>query len=214
MLCEFVIVDKFSKLELLVPLGQDIIWILNQSSVELSDDVGFKEIHLLWIREHVHVAAFFLRDGPKLVDEFCHFLSWGQVAQSNFVVGEYAELNDVLFKAQVGQMLQISLSLHTLIYQPNKREAILFLDKISVVLSVHFPHFRHVYLFLYLCFGAVLCPKTRVLKKQEPPNFPVLLNKTFHISNKDILLLLFQVSQLDIWDTVDAFIAFYAVKLE
>jgi hypothetical protein len=111
-------------------------------------------------------------------------------------------------------MLQISLPLHALINQPNKREAILFLDKISVVLSVHFPHFRHVYLFLYLCFGAVLCPKTRVLKKQEPPNFPVLLNKTFHISNKDILLLLFQVSQLDIWDTVDAFIAFYAVELE
>lgn len=187
---------------------------MNKSSVELSDDIGFKEVHLLRVREHVHVAAFLLCDGFELVDELGDFLSWGQVAQSYLVVGENAELDDVLFKAQVGQMLQVSLPLHALVNQPNKREAILFLNKISIVLPVHFPHFGHVYLFLNLCFAAVLRPETRVLKKQEPPNFPILLNKTFHICNKDILLLLFQVSQLNVRHTVDAFVAFYAVELE
>ena len=104
-------------------------------------------------------------------------------------------------------------SFHVLIYLLYNCKAVFFLYKVSIVLSMHFPHLGHIYFFLYFYIGCVFCPKSGILEEEKPPYFTIFFHETVDISYKNILFFLWKIDDLKSWHAIDSFFILDWIKV-
>lgn len=209
-------VYKLSLLHLLVPLRQNVVRVHRQSPVVFLYHIRLQKIHLLRIGKNLRIAALLLRNSPQLAQKLIHLLPRRQAARTHLIIREYTKLHNILLKPQISQILQVIFPLHIFIDHLHNGKTLLLFDKISAVLTMHFPHLRHVDFLLdfRLRTVVVLSPEGRELEKQEPPHLTVLFDHALHIGHKDILQLFGQVRQLYDRHAVDSPFSLQSIKLE
>ncbi len=156
-LCELMLIDELSLLDLLVSFRQNVVWIISKSSIILLDDLCLKKVHFFWIDEYLCVASLLLSHLFHLINELADFLSWGQVCHPKLVIGKYTKLYNILFKSEICEILQVIFSLHILIYNPDNGKAFFLFHKICVILTMHFPNFCNVDLLIDFNLRCIFC---------------------------------------------------------